>query len=53
LAQTNGRFANLLDDAPDAEKLGALRAAEGVGRALGSRAFRDRVAASDERSNGG
>jgi len=40
-----GRFADLLDGEPEAEKLAALRAAEGTGRPLGSDAFLDRVTA--------
>ena len=39
-----GRFADLLDNEPDAEKAAALRAAEGIGRPLGSPAFLDRLA---------
>jgi hypothetical protein len=35
------RFADLLDDEPDAKRLAALRAAEGIG----SEAFLDRLAA--------
>lgn len=31
-----GRFADLLEGEPEAEKLAALRAAEGTGRPLGS-----------------
>ena len=44
LSRAAGRFADLLEEEPDAEKLAALRAAEGVGRPLGSEAFVDRVA---------
>ena len=44
LSRVAGRFADLLDDEPDAEKAAALRAAEGIGRPLGSPAFLDRVA---------
>ncbi|MGO8920299.1 MAG: transposase [Stellaceae bacterium] len=44
LARAAGRFADLLDDEPDAEKVAALRVAEGIGRPLGSEAFLDRVA---------
>ena len=40
-----GRFADLFDEEPDAEKLAALRAAECIGRPLGSEAFLDRLAA--------
>ncbi len=36
---------DLLDDETDAEKLAALRTAEGIGRPLGSEAFLDRMAA--------
>ena len=39
-----GRFADLLEQEPD-DELVALRAAEGVGRPLGSEAFLNRVAA--------
>ena len=41
----DGRFADLLDGEPDSEAFVALRAAEGVGRPLGSPAFLDRLAA--------
>ena len=44
MSRAAGRFADLLDTEPDAEKLAALRAAEGIGRPLGSAAFLDRVA---------
>ena len=44
LTRMNGRFDDLLAPEPDAEKLVALRAAEGIGRPLGSPAFIDRVA---------
>jgi putative transposase len=44
LARAAGRFADLLDEGPDAEKLAALRAAEGIGRPFGSKAFLDRSA---------
>ena len=40
----------LLDDEPDAEKLAALRAAEGIGRPLGAEAFLDRLTALTGRS---
>ena len=43
LSRAAGRFADLLDDAPDADKLAALRAAEGIGRPLGSETFLDRM----------
>jgi putative transposase len=36
---------HLLDGKDDADKLAAIRAAEGVGRPLGSKTFLDRVAA--------
>ena len=45
LSRAAGRFADLLDEEPDAEKLAALRAAEGIGRPLDSEAFLDRLAA--------
>ena len=45
LSRAAGRFADLLDDEPDAEKLAALWAPEGIGRPLGSDAFLNRVAA--------
>ena len=44
LSRVAGRFDDLLDNEPDAEKAAALRAAEGIGRPLGSPAFLDRVA---------
>jgi putative transposase len=50
LARAAGRFADLLDDEPDAEKLAALRAAEGIGRPLGAEAFLDRLTALTGRS---
>ena len=40
-----GRFADLIDEAPPGEALAALRAAETIGRPLGSPAFLDRLAA--------
>jgi putative transposase len=45
LDRVAGRFADLLDGDPDAGELAALRAAEGIGRPLGSPAFLGRVAA--------
>ncbi len=45
LSRSAGRFADLLDDEPDAERPAALRATEGIGRPLGSEAFLDRLAA--------
>jgi putative transposase len=44
LSRAAGRFADLLDEEPDAETLAALRAAEGIGRPLGAKAFLDRLA---------
>ena len=44
LDRTGGRFADLLDRDPEPDRLAALRAAEGVGRPLGSAAFLDQVA---------
>ncbi len=38
------RFADLLEEEPEAEAVAALRAAEGIGRPLGSAAFLDRLA---------
>jgi hypothetical protein len=40
-----GRFADLIETEPSAEALSALRAAETIGRPLGSAAFLDRLAA--------
>ncbi len=40
-----GRFADLLEDDPDLAKTAALRAAETIGRPLGSQDFLDRLAA--------
>jgi putative transposase len=45
LERCEGRFANFLKDEPDATKLAALRAAETIGRPLGSPEFLDRIAA--------
>jgi putative transposase len=45
LSRAAGRFADLLEKDPDDDKLAALRAAEGIGRPLGSEAFLDRVGA--------
>ncbi len=44
VSRAAGRFADLLDEAPDAEKQAALRAAEGIVRPLGSEAFLDLLA---------
>jgi putative transposase len=44
LDRLDGRFADLVDAEPDAEAIVALRAAEGIGRPLGSPAFLDRLA---------
>ena len=52
LAPAASRFADLLDGEDDADKLAALRVAEGVGRPLGSAAFLDRVAALAEACRG-
>src|SRR5208337_69772 len=43
-SRATGRFADPLDEEPDAEKLAALRAAEGIERPLGLEAFLDRLA---------
>ncbi len=43
LSRAAGRFTDLLDTEPDAEKLAALRAAEGIGQPPGSAVFLDRV----------
>jgi putative transposase len=45
LDRAGGRFADLLECEPEAGQFAALRAAEGIGRPLGSEAFLDRVAA--------
>ncbi len=42
--RTNGRFADLIDGPEDAAAVAALRAAEGIGRPIGSPAFLDRLA---------
>ena len=44
LSRSAGRFADLLEGEPDPKGLAALRAAEGIGRPLGSEAFLDRLA---------
>ncbi len=49
LERCGGRFAELLDAPPCAERLSALRAAETIGRPLGSPAFLDFLAASTGR----
>jgi putative transposase len=41
----DGRFADLIDTAPTAEQLAAIRAAETIGRPLGSPAFLNRLEA--------
>ena len=45
LIERYGRFADLIETAPPAEALSALRASETIGRPLGSPAFLDQVAA--------
>jgi len=45
LDRLDGRFADLLDTAPAPERLAAIRAAETIGRPLGSPAFLDRLEA--------
>jgi putative transposase len=44
LARCAGRFADLIDAAPDARQMAALRAAETIGRPLGSASFLDNIA---------
>ena len=44
LSRAAGRFTDLLEDEPDAQRAAALRSAEDIGRPLGSAAFLDRVA---------
>ena len=44
LARCAGRFEDLIATAPDARQLAALRAAETIGRPLGSERFLDRIA---------
>jgi putative transposase len=44
LDRCGGRFADLIETPPSAEALSALRAAETIGRPLGSAAFLDRLA---------
>ena len=44
-----GRFADLIETAPSLEALSALRAAETIGRPVGSSAFLDRLAAATGR----
>ena len=44
LSRAAGRFVDLLDEEPDADKLAALRAAEGIGRPPDSKASLDRLA---------
>lgn len=45
LDRCGGRFADLIETAPSPEALSGLRAAETIGRPLGSAAFLDRLAA--------
>ncbi len=45
IERCGGRFADLIEDAHDEAAIAALRAAETIGRPLGSAAFLDRVAA--------
>jgi putative transposase len=45
LDRCGGRFADLLETEPSAEALSALRAAETIGRPLGSEGFLDRLSA--------
>ena len=49
LDRCGGRFADLLDAPASAEAISALRAAETIGRPLGSAAFLDRLAAATGR----
>lgn len=44
LERCGGRFADLIDEPPAAERVAALRAAETIGRPLGSPDFLDRLA---------
>ena len=45
IERCGGRFADLIETAPSAEAVSALRAAETIGRPVGSAAFLDRLAA--------
>jgi len=45
IERSGGRFADLIETAPSAEQVSALRAAETIGRPLGSAAFLDRLVA--------
>jgi putative transposase len=45
IERCSGRFSDLIDEAPPGEAIAALRAAETIGRPLGSPAFLDRLAA--------
>ncbi len=49
IERCGGRFADLIDMAPSAEAVSALRAAETIGRPVGSAAFLDRLAAATGR----
>ncbi len=49
LDRSGGRFADLLEAPVPAEAISALRAAETIGRPLGSASFRDRLTAATGR----
>jgi REP-associated tyrosine transposase len=49
IERCGGRFADLIETAPSVEALSALRAAETIGRPVGSSAFLDRLAAATGR----
>ena len=49
IERCGGRFADLIETAPSAEAVSALRAAETIGRPVGSSAFLDRLAAATGR----
>jgi putative transposase len=49
IERCGGRFADLIETAPSAETVSALRAAETIGRPVGSSAFLDRLAAATGR----
>jgi putative transposase len=49
IERCRGRFGDLIETEPSAEAVSALRAAETIGRPLGSPAFLDRLAAATGR----